>query len=176
MELSEAMMKKGNLTAEEEKALHFLATPAKPGHKVYTSVQEYLDDPDSDQIEFITEVEDIPFAVIDKAPVYPGCGTLTDNEEIKKCMSGALSARITKEFNVSVADKTGLSGEQIIYVQFKINKNGNVKNVRARAPHETLKKEAIRVISDLPRMIPGEQDGEKVGVLYSLPIKFKINE
>lgn len=177
VEVSEAIMKKGTLTPEEEKALKFLATDAKPGDKVYQSVQEFLDDPDS--IEYVTEVEHqdaVPFLIIEKAPIYPGCEGLSNNDALKRCMSTALSTRIIKEFDVSVADNMGLKGVQQIYVQFKIDANGNVQDVKSRAPNEVLKAEALRVINDLPQMIPGAHNGQAVAVLYSLPIKFEINE
>ena len=57
---------------------------------------------------------------------------------------------------------------------FKIDKNGNITNVQARAPHNRLRDEAIRVIKLLPKMIPGKQRGRPVGVKYSLPIAFKV--
>ena len=37
---------------------------------------------------------------------------------------------------------------------FKIDKEGNITNVNARAPHQSLADEAIRVITSLPKMIP----------------------
>ncbi|HBR54019.1 MAG TPA: energy transducer TonB, partial [Flavobacteriaceae bacterium] len=48
--------------------------------------------------------------------------------------------------------------------------------VRARAAHPSLEEEAVRVVSALPAMLPGEQEGKKVGVIYALPIIFEINE
>ena len=80
------------------------------------------------------------------------------------------------KFNTELANDLGLEGRQRISVQFKIDKNGKVANVRARAPHPRLEQEAIRVIQSLPKMIPGKQRGKPVGVLYSLPILFKVEE
>jgi len=178
-ELSEAIMKKGNLTPEEEKALQFLATKAEPGDKVYTSVQEYLDETKGEPNVSITKNEkggsntDVPFSVIDKVPTYPGCEGL-NNEEAKKCMSKKITQLVMENFNAKVADKDGLTGKQKIYVQFKIDKQGNVADAEARAKNTALEAEALRVINKLPKMQPGEQDGKKVGVLYSLPIIFEI--
>ncbi|MDT0556354.1 M56 family metallopeptidase [Patiriisocius hiemis] len=162
-ELSEAIMKKGNLTDEEKRALDFLATEAKPGDKVYTSVDEYLE-----------ETESIPFAVIEKVPVYPGCDTSQENQELKKCMTDAITKHIIENFNTKV--EKDISGRQRISVQFKIDKSGNVKDVKARAAHPELENEAVRVVSLLPKMKPGEQKGKKVTVVYALPIVFEINE
>ncbi|MFK5957457.1 MAG: energy transducer TonB, partial [Lutibacter sp.] len=54
------------------------------------------------------------------------------------------------------------------------DKEGNIAGVKSRAPHIALQEEAIRVINLLPKMIPGKQDGNAVGVKYSLPIAFKV--
>lgn len=42
-------------------------------------------------------VKDIPFAIIDKVPVYPGCG-VEDNKTLKKCMSEKISAHVSRKF------------------------------------------------------------------------------
>ncbi|MGJ8665697.1 MAG: M56 family metallopeptidase [Patiriisocius sp.] len=159
--LTESIAKNGGLTPEEERALE--------AFKVLTSPQG-VDHPDFDSDN---EFLEIPFGVIEKVPTYPGCsGT---NEELKSCMEKSMMSFVGKNFNVDVAPK-GLSGLQRIYVQFKIDAQGKVTNIKARAPHLSLKEEAIRVISSLPDMQAGEQSGKKVSVLYSLPIKFEIKE
>jgi len=38
-----------------------------------------------------------------------------------------------------------------------------------------LAQEAARVVSTLPDFIPGEQNGKKVAVYYTMPIMFKLN-
>ncbi len=70
----------------------------------------------------------------------------------------------------------GLSGRQRISVIFKIDKNGDVVGVRARAPHPRLVKEATRVVNLLPKMKPGKQRGKAVVVPYSLPIIFQVQD
>lgn len=167
-ELAEAIMKKGTMTPEEEKALKLLTTEAQPDDKVYTSVQEYLDET-KDQNE-----ADVPFAVIEKVPTYPGCSG--DNEAMKKCMSQSIAMFVNDNFNTNLGKQLELSGKQRISVQFKIDKTGKIVNVRARAAKPELETEAIRVVKLLPQMQPGEQKGEKVGVLYSLPIIFEVVE
>ena len=69
-----------------------------------------------------------------------------------------------------------LTGTQKIYVQFKVNPEGKVEVMGVRAIHPSLEEEAARVVNLLPQMTPGMHDGEKVGVLYSLPITFNIAE
>ena len=120
------------------------------------------------------EIADVPFAVIENVPIYPGCENEKGNDAKKKCMSEKVSAFINKKFNTDLAGDLGLDGRQRISVQFKIDKNGKVIDVRARAPHPRLEKEAVRVVESLPDMTPGKQRGKPVGVLYSLPIVFDI--
>ena len=102
----------------------------------------------------------------------PGC--TGDIEAMKECMSTKISEIVGENFNTDIADALNLSGRQRIVVQFKIDKTGNVVDIRARAPQPELETEAIRVVNLLPRMTPGEHKGEKVGVLYSLPIVFEV--
>ena len=120
------------------------------------------------------EIADVPFAVIENVPVYPGCEKKKGNAEKKKCMSEKIMKFVQKKFNTELAGDLGLEGRQRISVQFKIDKNGNVVGVRARAPHPKLEQEAVKVVKALPKMIPGKQRGKAVGVLYSLPILFQV--
>ena len=119
------------------------------------------------------EISDVPFSVIENVPIYPGCEKKKNNAEKKKCMSEKVMKFVQKKFNTDLAGDLGLEGRQRISVQFKIDKNGNVVNVRARAPHPKLEQEAVKVVNALPKMIPGKQRGKAVGVLYSLPILFQ---
>lgn len=143
-----------------------------------------IESTEADQMEEIIEIEeieeveeeiaDVPFAVIENVPVYPGCEKAGNNAAKKKCMSDKVMKFVQKKFNTDLANDLGLEGRQRISVQFKIDKNGNVVNVRARAPHPRLEQEAIRVVKALPKMTPGRQRGKAVGVLYALPILFQV--
>ena len=120
------------------------------------------------------EIADVPFAVIENVPVYPGCEKKRSNADKKKCMSEKVQKFVQKKFNTELAGDLGLEGRQRIAVQFKIDKNGDVVNVRARAPHPKLEQEAVKVVKALPKIVPGRQRGTAVGVLYSLPILFQV--
>ena len=137
-------------------------------------VEEEIVDIEEIEEDVEEEIADVPFAVIENVPVYPGCEKKKSNAEKKKCMSEKVQKFVVKKFNTELAGELGLEGRQRINVQFKIDRNGNVVNVRARAPHPKLEKEAISVVSSLPKMIPGKQRGKAVGVLYSLPILFQV--
>ena len=152
--------------AEEEETI-IESTEAKQDEKI-VEVREIRE-------EVVEEViADVPFAVIENVPVYPGCENLRGNDAKKKCMSEKVAAFINKQFNTNLASDLGLEGRQRIMVQFKIDNSGKVIDVRARAPHPRLEREAISVVQSLPTMTPGMQRGKPVGVLYSLPIIFDI--
>jgi protein TonB len=126
----------------------------------------------------VVEVEediDVPFAVIENVPVFPGCEG-GNNDAKRDCMSKKISDFVNKKFNTELASELGLSGRQRINVIFKIDKTGNIVGIRARAPHPGLEKEAERVIGLLPKMQPGKQRGKPVNVPYSLPIVFQVQD
>lgn len=127
-------------------------------------------------VEIVEEeevVDDVPFAIIENVPVYPGCkGT---NEEKKKCMVDEITKHVNRKYNTGLAGDLGLTpGKKRVYVQFKIDKTGEIVDVRARGPHARLEKEAIRVVELLPKMEPGKQRGRPVGVKYTLPITLLV--
>jgi protein TonB len=119
-------------------------------------------------------VEDVAFVVIEEVPIFPGCKG--SNAELRECFSNEISKFVSKRFNSELASDLGLSPGSIqkIFVMFKIDKNGNITNIKARAPHKKLQDEAIRVINLLPQMTPGKQRGRAVGVSYGLPIVFRV--
>ncbi len=121
------------------------------------------------EIEEEEEMDDVPFAIIEEVPIYPGCkGT---NAEKKKCFSANIQKHVNKKYNTGLAGDLGLApGKKRVFVMFKIDKTGKIVDVRARGPHARLEKEAVRVISLLPTMTPGKQRGRSVGVKYTLPI------
>ena len=121
-------------------------------------------------------IADVPFAVIENVPIFPGCENLSNNDQRKKCMSEKVQQFVQRKFNTDLGSQLGLTGVNRVIVQFKIDKNGNITNVRSRAPHPRLEQEAARVINSLPKMQPGKQRGKPVGVMYSLPIVFQVQD
>lgn len=121
-------------------------------------------------------IADVPFAVIENVPIFPGCENLSNNDQRKKCMSEKVQEFVQRKFNTDLGSQLGLSGINRVIVQFKIDKNGNITDVRSRAPHPRLEQEAARVINSLPKMQPGRQRGKPVGVMYSLPIVFQVQD
>ena len=105
----------------------------------------------------------LPFTMIENAPVYTGCDK-GSNEKKRKCMSEKIAKFVAKEFDAGCASglgSYGIYGRQRISVIFKIDTLGRATEIRARAAHLKLEREAIRVINMLPVMKPGTQDGKK---------------
>lgn len=130
-----------------------------------------------DEIEEAVEeeevVEDVPFAIIEDVPVFPGCKG--SNQEKKDCLNKKMQRHVSKKFNADLATDLGLSpGKKKIYIQFKITKTGGIQILGARAPHKRLQQEAERVVKLLPKMTPGKQRGRPVNVTYMLPISFNV--
>ena len=153
----------GNLNNEEIKELK--------GLLILTSDDGFNDPFFTDVLKYVN----IPFGVIDQVPVFPGCEGMS-NEEQRDCMSKKTAMHVNKNFNIKLAHSLKLKGKQRINVIFKINNEGDIVDVRSRAPHPDLEAEAIRVIKTLPKFTPGEHKGKKVTVPYSLPIVFKVAE
>lgn len=138
------------------------------------------DESESVEVEEIVEaeeveeiVEDVPFSIIEEVPVFPGCtGT---KQQKKDCLNKKLSKHVQRNFDAELANELGLApGKKRIYVQFKIDKDGSITSINARAPHPRLKAEAIRIAKKIPKMIPGRQRGKPVRVGYTLPITFNV--
>lgn len=138
-----------------------------------TDETEAVEVEEIEEVEEVEEiVEDVPFAIIEEVPVFPGCtGTKAQK---RACLNKKMKKHVTRNFDGELAQELGLSGKQRIFVMFKIDKNGSITGIKARAPHPRLKKEAIRVVKKLPKMKPGRQRGKPVGVKYALPIMFSV--
>ncbi|WP_282041621.1 M56 family metallopeptidase [Winogradskyella flava] len=145
----------------------------KGGSRLELSDPQNISSTSAEIIEVEENVE-VPFAIIDEAPTTIECQGLKTSEERKRCMSTFVSTHVNKNFNKDIADSLNLKGRQRIFTSFKIDKNGDVSYVSARAAHPALEDEAKRVIKSLPKFIPGKQKGKAVVVPYSLPIVFQI--
>jgi len=117
----------------------------------------------------------IPFAVIEKVPAFPECDQWVDDAR-KNCTSSEISKFVNENFDTSLGKQLGLTGVNRVIVQFRIDETGNIVDIKARAPHPELEEEAKRVVGSMPDMIPGEQNGKPVSVMYSLPIAFQVSE
>ena len=123
----------------------------------------------------INQDDTVKFSEVENAPFYiDWCTSNISKDKIRECTDSGIKLFAKKNFNSQLAVNLKLSGYQRITSSFIIDKSGKIVNIRIRAPHPDLEKEAIRVINSLPIMQPGRQNGEAVSVSYLLPIIFKV--
>ena len=124
----------------------------------------------------VVEVEEdieVPFAVIEQVPQFPGC--TGNNKELRACFERKIQEHLLKNFRYpAAAAELNIQGK--VYVFFLIDKTGKVTKVKSRGPDKLLETEAERIVDLLPRMVPGKQRDKPVGVPYSIPINFKLQE
>jgi protein TonB len=129
------------------------------------------------EVEAVEEDIEVPFSVIENVAVFPGCEKQKGNTAKKNCMNEKVNKFINKKFNTELASDLGLPpGRKRIFVQFKVDKSGNITSIGARGPHPGLEKEAKRVIGLLPKMKPGRQRGKAVVMPFSIPIVFAVQD
>ncbi len=148
-----------------------------------TVIQSSETDQEKEIIEPIIAVEDVevdeveeeiivPFAVIENVPIFPGCEDGT-KEEQRSCFQQKVQEHVSKNFKYpEIAVEMGIQGK--VYVQFIIDADGSIIEIKTRGPDRLLEQEAERIITSLPKLIPGKQRGRPVKVPYSIPITFKL--
>ena len=107
------------------------------------------------------EEENKVFDVVEQMPSFPGG-------------MSALMAYLQKSIKYPpVAEENGIQGRVIC--TFVVERDGSVTDVRiAKSVDPSLDKEAQRVVSAMPKWIPGKQNGQSVRVKYTLPVTFRL--
>ena len=118
----------------------------------------------ADLQEVITQApveEEKPYTMVEQMPQYPG-----GPAELLKYIAKNLRYP-------TIAQENGIQGRVIL--RFVVSATGEVKDITVlRSLDPYCDKEAIRVVSTLPKWIPGKQNGRNVPVYYTLPIQFKL--
>ena len=101
------------------------------------------------------------FDVVEQQPQYPGG-------------MGALNQWLGSNIKYPVmAAENGIEGRVI--VQFVVERDGSVSGVHVvRGVDSSLDKEATRVVAQMPKWIPGKQNGSAVRVKYTVPVTFRL--
>ena len=141
-----------------------------------------IESTETTQEEIIEDVEvmeeeveaDVPFAIIEDVPLFPGCERVKKSER-RKCFQEKLDKHVIKNFRYpEIAQEMGIQGR--VFVTFIIDKDGTITGIRTRGPDKNLEKEAARIIGKLPTMTPGKQRGRAVRVPFSYPINFRLQQ
>lgn len=111
--------------------------------------------------EEISEAE--IFTVVEENPQYPG-GDEALHKFLKENLIYPASAR-----------ESAIQGT--VYLSFVVGNDGIINDIKVlRGIGGGCDEEAIRVVKQMPRWIPGRQRGKPVRVQYNLPVKFTLAE
>ena len=107
------------------------------------------------------EEENKVFDVVEQMPSYPGG-------------MGALMQYLSSHIKYPViAEENGIQGRVIC--TFVVERDGSITDVKiAKSVDPSLDKEAMRVVSSMPKWIPGKQNGSAVRVKYNVPVSFRL--
>ena len=101
------------------------------------------------------------FAIVEKMPQFPG-GEKAINEFISK----------TLQYPV-IAQENGIQGK--VVCSFIINQDGSVTDAEVISGVDpSLDREALRIVSAMPKWTPGTQRGKAVCVKYTMPVTFTL--
>lgn len=102
------------------------------------------------------------FEVVEQMPEFPNGG-----------MAGLMQYLSKNIKYPTIAQENGTQGR--VTVQFVVNRNGSIVDAKVlRGVDPYLDKEAIRVISSMPKWKPGMQRGKAVRVKYTVPVMFRL--
>ncbi len=103
------------------------------------------------------------YTAVENIPEYPG-----GMEALMRYLS--MNIRYPEE-----AMKADIQGRVI--VKFVVNQDGSVSDAEVvRGVDESLDKEALRIVSTLPKWTPGTVNGKPVDCYFNLPINFKLQD
>ncbi len=102
------------------------------------------------------------FEVVEQMPEFPNGG-----------MAGLMQYLSKNIKYPTIAQENGTQGR--VTVQFVVNRDGSIVDAKVlRGVDPYLDKEAIRVISSMPKWKPGMQRGRAVRVKYTVPVMFRL--
>ena len=132
---------------------------------LYEQLNNYLNTkdkiPNIINISIDNEYSNEVFQVVEEMPEFPG--------GMVECMK-FLGRNIQYP---KISQENGIQGRVI--VTFVINKDGSITEAKiARSVDYYLDKEALRVVSLMPKWKPGKINGKAVRVKYTLPVMFRL--
>ena len=148
-------------TGESEQTVTVMA----PDGTVRPVSQEELDamkvsDENLEEVDVKISGDEV-FMIVEEMPEFPG-----GEEALVKFI--AESTKYPEE-----AKNKRIEGK--VFVQFVINKEGNVENVKlAKSIDPLLDEAAMNIVKSMPQWKPGRQKGEAVKVSFTIPINFQL--
>ena len=128
-------------------------------------------------ITVVPDVEEekieLPFAVIEDKPLFQECKNVPRSEQMS-CFKEHLDKHVKNNFRYpQAALDMGIEGR--VNVSFRINTNGTISILGVRGTDRILEDEAKRIISSIPKLIPGKQRDKPTAVTFAYPINFKLS-
>ncbi|MEP2936758.1 MAG: TonB family protein [Gilvibacter sp.] len=105
-------------------------------------------------------------------PVWPGCESGTNAQELSKCFNQKLAQHIASNFKYPAAEYNANIEGRVI-VDFVINEAGRVEIKSVSGGNEALQNEAKRNILEMPELKPGMLAGKPRVISYKVPFTFK---
>ena len=110
--------------------------------------------------------------------------TNTQNDDDKVFMVVQTKPKFPGDINKYLADNTQYPADAkknniqgTVFVSFIVEKDGSVSSVKIlRGVASSIDKEAIRVITAMPKWTPGMQNGHTVRVAYNVPLRFVLRD
>ena len=159
-----------------------LEPPPPPENKIVEILEIVKNDIDvADNVSTVGEVMDATHKIVWIPPVVEtevvDEDVIVDVAEIMPEFPGGTAALMkylgTNIKYPTISQEMGSAGRVI--VQFVVDKDGSISNPEVvRGVDAYLDKEAIRVISSMPKWRPGVQNGKKVRVKYTVPVVFRL--
>lgn len=127
----------------------------------------------------IAESKDQVFITPDQMPLFPGCDQSLPYDQLKECSTKELLRYIYT--NLVYPEKSRKDGiEGMVVVKFVVSKSGYIFNKEfVRTPDVHLQQSVNAMLTKMNEehtWIPGVQNGKKVNVQYTLPVKFKLED
>ena len=148
-------------TGESEQTVTVMA----PDGTVRPVSQEELDamkvsDENLEEVDVKISGDEV-FMIVEEMPEFPG-----GEEALVKFI--AESTKYPEE-----AKNKGIQGK--VFVQFVVNKEGNVEDVKlAKSIDPLLDEAAMNIVKSMPQWKPGRQRGKNVNVSFTIPINFQL--
>lgn len=125
-----------------------------------------------------SDVEEI-FKIAEQMPRFPGCDDKGSDKEKDLCSQSKLLSYLYKNIKYpALAKEVGVQGQ--VVVQFVVDRDGSITNINLiRDIGAGCGDAAMSVIESMNLMgkkwTPGKQRGKPVKVIFTLPIKFKLD-
>lgn len=111
-----------------------------------------------------------------RPPILLGCETSKNITAAKNCFSRGVQMNFSRKFDADLPKRLGLTkGRKNIYIQFKINKQGQIIDINVKAPHIEIIKEVVSVMKKMPEIEPAYQNGQPIIAKYSIPFTIIVN-